>query len=242
MLVNQAKIRCFGHFVLLAPSGEPVKWRTSKAEELMAYLVHHRGEAVDRSRIMDALWGNDAAKTSAYFNTTTHYLRNSLLHIGLADILQHNKGKYYIRAEAFDIDSLSFEDWLHSCKTIDSSNIAGCENMAKLYVGGYFMSKDYSWTEQRRALFENKYLELVIGMNHYYVREANYSASVKLLKKALKFIPWNEALHVLLIQAHLNGYDRLAALKQYDALKRMLRREYHEKPGDEIKRMLHIMI
>ncbi|WP_139992258.1 AfsR/SARP family transcriptional regulator [Paenibacillus paridis] len=240
MNVIQARIQCFGRFMLLSPSGEALKWRTSKAQELMAYLVHHRGEAVDRSRIMDALWGDDAAKTPAYFNTTAHYLRNNLTNIGLSDILQHHKGMYRIRVEAFDVDSLTFERWMPTCKTIHFGNIKGCEDAAKLYTGGYLANKDYSWTEQRRASFENKYLELIIGMNHYYMEEGKYSASIKLLKKAIKQIPWNETLHNLLIRAHLDDHDRLAALKQYDVLKRMLRREYREEPGDEIKRIMHL--
>ncbi|MGO4547993.1 BTAD domain-containing putative transcriptional regulator [Paenibacillus sp. 2TAB23] len=237
---KQAEIRCFGQLMLLTPSGEAVKWRTSKAEELMAYLVHHRGEAVERSRIMDALWGNDAAKTPAYFNTTAHYLRNNLMNIGLVDILQHNKGKYRIRVEAFDIDSIAFERWLHSCKTIHSGNIAEYENTVKLYMGGYLANKDYSWTEQRRASFENNYLKLVLGMNDYYMNEGSYSASIQLLKRAIKQIPWNEILRTQLILAHLEDHDRLAALKQFDALKRMLRREYREDPSDEIKRLMHL--
>ncbi|CAM4388910.1 two-component SAPR family response regulator [Paenibacillus endophyticus] len=237
---NQSKIRCFGHFMLLDPSGEAVKWRTSKAEELMAYLVHHRGEAVERTRIMDALWGNDAAKTPAYFNTTAHYLRNNLLNIGLVDILQHSKGKYRIRVDSFEVDSLVFERWQPSCKTIHSGNLTECEDTVKLYTGSYLANKDYSWTEQRRASYENKYLELVIGINDYYVNEGTYSTSIKFLKKAIKQVPWNETIHNLLIRSHLEDHDRLAALKQYDALKRMLRREYREDPSDEIKRLMHL--
>lgn len=240
MDVNKARIQCFGKFNVLSPTGDAVKWRTSKAEELLAYLVHHRGETVDRARMMDALWGNDAAKTPAYFNTTAHYLRNGLSSIGLRDILQYDKGRYRIEIEAFEVDTFIFERGLLSCKTILPETIAACEDIVALYAGGYLANKDYSWHEQSRASYEKKYLELVLRMNDYYKRAEKYSASIKLLKKAIKHVPWNESLHMMLIGAHLDDRDHLAALKQYDALKRMLRREYREEPGIEIKRLLHL--
>lgn len=57
--VIRPNVSLFGRFQVKIGQGNenPIKWRTSKTEELMAYLIHHRGEMVDRDKILDSLWG-----------------------------------------------------------------------------------------------------------------------------------------------------------------------------------------
>lgn len=236
----RATIQCFSRFKVLAPDGTEIKWRTSKSEELLAYLAHHRGEAVNRLRIMDALWGNDSKSTTAYLNTTAYYLRGSLNSAGITNVLEHNRGFYRIRMEAFDSQLLSFEQALLSVGSVHVDESTVWEKAANLYSGGYLAENDYSWPEQRRSLLENRYVELVLRISGYYKEAGQQDAAIKLLKKAMKQVSWIEAIHTELILAFLANRDRLGALKQYDALKRMLRREYSAEPGDDIKRLLHL--
>jgi LuxR family transcriptional regulator, maltose regulon positive regulatory protein len=234
----RAIIRCFGRFQVLAPDGSSIKWRTTKAEELLAYLVHHRGEAVDRTRIMEALWSHAPNDTSAYLNTTAYYLRKSLSSAGIANVLEHNKGYYRIRLEGFDSHLLSFEQALSTSSTLQEGAEEVWEKASKLYTGGYLADNHYDWSEQRQTLLENGYVELVMRINGYYKEAGRHSDRIRLLKKALRQVSWNEAVHMELISSFLANRDRLGAMKQYDALKRMLRREYNVEPGDEIKKLL----
>lgn len=238
--IRRASVRCFGRFKLLAPNGIEVKWRTAKAEELLAFLTHHRGQAVDRFLVMEALWGSDTDKTSAYFNTTAYYLRKCMTAAGITDFLEHNRGYYRIRMESFDSELLAFEQTLAASDPVHADNIAACELAVDMYANGYLTDNDYVWAAHRRSQLENQYIELVLRISTYYMQESRHAEAVKLLRKAIKQAPWSESIHKSLIGAYLARRDRLAALKQYDALKRMLRREYNEVPGDEIKRLLHL--
>jgi LuxR family maltose regulon positive regulatory protein len=234
------KVHCFGRFRAMKPDGFEFKWRTSKTEELLAFLVHQRGEAVDRFRIMDALWNDDSEKTSSYFNTTAHYLRKTMSSVGIRDVLEHNRGYYRLRTDAFVSELNVFEQEPEAGEVVQEGNIQAYEQAIALYTGGYMEDNDYGWAELRRSALENRYLELIIELNGYYMDGQSHSSAIKLLKKAIKHVPWSEAVHAALIRAHLAGRDRLSALKQYDALKRMLRREYREEPGEEIRKLLHL--
>jgi two-component SAPR family response regulator len=234
----KATIRIFGRFKVIAGNGTEVKWRISKAEELMAYLNHHQGENVDRYRIMNALWGNDSKRTAAYFNTTVHYLRKNLLSAGITDLLLHHRGHYRIEVHQLKSDDMDFIAFLSNSDPVHSGNIDLCESMAKLYAGGYLADNDYGWAVQTRVTLENEYIALLLRMNDYYGQMRLYPSAIKVLKKALKHTPWNETIHTKLISSHLAANDHLSAMKQYDALKRSLKREFQLEPNDEIKSLL----
>ncbi|MDI4649203.1 BTAD domain-containing putative transcriptional regulator [Cohnella hashimotonis] len=233
-------VNCFGRFKVSDPDGREVRWRTSKAEELLAYLVHHRGEAVDRYRIMDALWDDDSTKTSANLHTTVHLLRKTLGSIGIKDVVQHNRGFYRVDTDILDCDYLTFEAWVSAGMSLTEDNIDRCEAIAKLYAGPYLSDNGYHWSDPIGKSLENEFLALLLQIYDYYMGDGNYPAAIAVMKRALKHAAWREDVHVRLIQAYLANKDRIAALKQYDALKRMLRVEYRLEPGDEAKRLLNL--
>lgn len=238
--VQRLRVSCFGRFKTCGPDGREVRWRTSKAEELLAYLIHHQGEAVDRYRIMDALWDDDSAKTSANLNTTVHLLRKTLVTVGIEGVVQHNRGFYRVDTDVLDCDYLSFEAWISAGTAPSDDNIDRCLAIAKLYAGPYLSDNGYPWSDPAGKSLENEFIALLFQIGDYYVDGGNYSAAIGVMKRALKHASWREDLHVRLIRAHLANKDRIAALKQYDALKRMLRTEYRLEPGDEAKGLLNL--
>ncbi|MFD0672805.1 BTAD domain-containing putative transcriptional regulator [Cohnella sp. GCM10027633] len=241
--VARAKVSCFGRFKVLGGTDgtQESKWRTAKAEELMAYLLHHRGEAVDRYRILDALWGNDAEKTASYFNTTVHYLKKNLRGIGIDVKLHYNRGCYRLDLSAFDCDYIAFYRQLSAAgDAVNDNTIAQWETTAKLYAGSYLEGNDYAWAEQARISIENDYVFLAQNIADYYKSAGEYEAAIATLKRAVKLVSWSEDLHVRLIKAYLANDDRAAALKQYDAMAAMLRTEYQMEPGEDLRRILQI--
>ncbi|MDG0809148.1 BTAD domain-containing putative transcriptional regulator [Cohnella rhizosphaerae] len=238
--VQRLLVSCFGRFKVCGPDGREVRWRTSKTEELLAYLVHHRGEAVDRYRIMDALWDDDSAKTSANLHTTVHLLRKTLGLLGIEGIIQHNRGFYRVDTDILDCDYLSFEAWVSAGTALTDDNIDRCLAIAKLYAGPYLSDNGYPWSEPAGKSLENEFLALLLQICDYYMDDGNYPAAIGAMKRALKHASWREDVHVRLIRAYLGNKDRIAALKQYDTLKRMLRTEYRLEPGDEAKELLNL--
>ncbi len=48
-------IQCLGQFLCYRNEQEFFNWRTSKAEELLGFLLHYRGKLVSKEKIMDTL-------------------------------------------------------------------------------------------------------------------------------------------------------------------------------------------
>ena len=55
---GQFHVRCLGTFLCYpgGDGGEALLWRTKKAEELFAFLIHHDGKPVGKDKILDTLW------------------------------------------------------------------------------------------------------------------------------------------------------------------------------------------
>lgn len=237
---RRLKVSCFGRFKVCAEDGAEIRWRTSKAEELMAYLVHHRGEAVDRYRIMDALWDDDSARTAANLNTTVHILRRTLSGAGVEGIVRHNRGFYRIDTSALDCDYLMFERFISSGEPSERNDLEACAAVAGLYTDHYLADNGYSWCGPHSKSLEHEFIALQLAIADRYIERGDPRAAIPFAKKALKLAPWREDAHVRLIRAYWSGQDRIAALKQYDALKRMLQAEYRMEPGEEVRALLGI--
>ncbi|QHW32773.1 hypothetical protein GZH47_19480 [Paenibacillus rhizovicinus] len=234
------KIRCFGRFRIETEDNAAIKWRTSKTEELMAFLVHHRGEVVSRDRILDALWGEvEVDRAGAQFNTTTHYLRKVLGQMGLNGIVQHAEGGYRIDPSRLDFD---LDDW-DRLLAVEAQNddiawrdYAG--ELVRLYGQGYMAGTPYEWAEPMRVRLGSEYVAILLRLHEREEKEGHYHAAAGLLREALAQDPLNEFIHELLIRVLVLADDRISAIKQYEALRTMLQTEFGMEPKEAVGRWL----
>jgi Response regulator containing CheY-like receiver and SARP domains len=79
-LCSHGRIDCFGKLSAYgAGSGQPVKWRTAKTEELFAYLLQHLEKEVPKWKICEALWPEyDAEKVDIHLHTTVYKMKKVL--------------------------------------------------------------------------------------------------------------------------------------------------------------------
>lgn len=240
--IIRAQVCCFGRFQVTVGLGDEykIKWRTSKTVELMAYLVHHRGEPVDRDRILESLWTDvDADRARGLFNTTVYYLRKNLSAIELEGIVQHVRGYYRIQMNRLDCDTDAFHQLVSTGIPIDSGKIKEYEGkLEKLYQTGYLEGNDFPWAEQHRSRLEIEYIHILLQIYEHYVQERELTSAVNLLKKILAWNPLNEDVHEKLIYVYVLAGDRVSAMKQYDSLKHMLQTEFGLEPKESVKQLL----
>jgi two-component SAPR family response regulator len=78
-------VRCFGQFSVYAnpDSMSRVRWKTAKAEELFALLIHCQGRAKTKESLVDTLWPElEPGKAANLFRVTCTYLRSALAERG----------------------------------------------------------------------------------------------------------------------------------------------------------------
>jgi two-component system LytT family response regulator len=212
-------IRCFGRFAIMTDNGESVKFRNSKSEELLAYLVHHNGEPVGKVQIMEALWyGRDPVRTQANMHSTAYQLRKDLEAYGLRDTIEQSKGgagSYRLRLSPDVSDLYEYEKSYRQCKN-GAFDMAHAERAVDLYRNGYLKQHDYGWAAERQAELEFRYVELLEGIVNDYVQQKRYRNAVPIVQKWANLLPFSEHVHARMIALLLLMNHSEEARKYYD--------------------------
>lgn len=133
---KRIRIKTFGGFDIYVDD-RPVKFKRTKAKELLAYLVDCRGSSVTTGEACAALFedaGNTPSKKS-YFRTLFYELSKTLKKAGAEEILRKGWNSYAVVPETFDCDFYRF--------------LEGDSTAVKLYQNDYLPA--YSWAEIRNA-------------------------------------------------------------------------------------------
>ncbi|WDL95643.1 response regulator [Alicyclobacillus sp. ALC3] len=234
------KVICLGGFRVFLDMGDNsiFRWRTSKAEELFAFLVHHRGQAVRRQMILDAVWEHlDGDRATAHFHTTLYYLRRSMDSAGFPGLIHHESGLYWVDTSRIDCDYYELSA-LALSKGDRMKSSAFATKLVSLYQGGYLEGEGWLWAEAARQDLEERYLSALLQVHDEYLAERDITSAIAILKEALRITPVNETIHGKLIHAYMLINDRVAAIEQYEVLRSKLKAEYGIEPSDLIRNML----
>lgn len=232
------RIHCFGKFKAANDRGI-VRFRTAKAEELMAFFVDQHGREVSRNEIVDQIWSDfDGDKAIDNFNTTLYYMKKALSSNGFEIVVERNRDRYKVNLDSAYCDYLEFKSFIGSEKKITDNTIVRWERIIRLYKGEYLEGNEFSWAERNKLLLKEKYIHLVLKAADYYKDLQQYNKAIELLRTGLRHEPLHEALNTELIKNYMlmgNGYS---AVKQYNLYKKRLRKELGIEPNVKIKKII----
>lgn len=131
---SRIRVQTFGGFEIYV-DGQPVKFARSKAKELLAYLIDHRGASVTTREACAVLFEDDSGNRTGYFRNILRELKNALRSAGAEEILERSFNSLAVLPEKIDCDYYRF---------LDSDPTA-----VNQYQNDYLPS--YSWAEPRNA-------------------------------------------------------------------------------------------
>ena len=136
-------IRAFGNFEAYV-DGEPVRFQTGKAKELLAYLVDRRGAVCLNGELLSALWEDDGeeANHTSYLKKIRRSLFDTLEAVGCGDVISRTRGGLAILTDKISCDYYRY---------LKYGNEPG---MPPLYRGEYMMQ--YSWAEFTHGVLERE--------------------------------------------------------------------------------------
>lgn len=137
--------RTFGAFDMLV-DGEPVRFRSAKAKELMALCLYRQGCPASIHEIVEYLWGEETAGAdSTGYRRTIKELTDTLRDYAAEELLLRARGSLQLRLELVDSDYQRF---------LDGDPDAICQ-----FQGSFL--RQYSWAEPMvYTLLEKKQLML----------------------------------------------------------------------------------
>lgn len=105
------RFHTFGYFEMLADN-RPVRFRSSKAKELMALCVYHEGRNVSIHDIIGCLWENNENKSTKNtgYRRTIKELMDTLRDCRAEEIFVHERGSCHVRKELVSCDYYDFWD------------------------------------------------------------------------------------------------------------------------------------
>lgn len=125
-------------------------WKNSKAKEILAFLIHKNGIAVDWQKIADAVWPEyDFEKSQANFHANNYLLRKRLAKEGIAGIIEGSRGNYRVVKDGVSCDLYQMEAMIKDKQINRKEDIRLM--IEELMQKGYMEGNGYSWAQPRAA-------------------------------------------------------------------------------------------
>ncbi len=221
------RILCFGGLKIITGSQEkkPIFWRTAKAAELFAFLVHYKGKLVHKNKIIEALWPDiDPKKASMLLHTSIYSIRKMLKSMGIDGCVIYRNSSYLFDPEKFYFDTDAFEEILE-LTDINEENIHIAEKIFDLYKGDYFGGEDYVWAEVERERYFEGYIRILNMVSEYYESKQLYSEAEKYLKLIIQENALLDEIHKRLMKLYMKIGDYTSLKEHYNKVQKIYREE-----------------
>jgi two-component SAPR family response regulator len=232
-------VKCFGKFEVYADN-KLVKFRTKKAEELLALLINNEGKSVPRSKIIDYLWTDfDGDKALVNLNTTLYYVRKALQDNGLDISIIFDRETYKIDTKNIICDYFTLKNYLPYSNN-EHEDISNVHKILDLYKDDYLVANDYVWSISMRLSLKEKYISLLLLMVEYYCNKGQKERAIAFLKDAFSKECINDAIVYRLMELLIEQKKYSLALKYYNSYKNTLI-EFGRKPNEIFKKLLALI-
>jgi LuxR family transcriptional regulator, maltose regulon positive regulatory protein len=226
-------VQCLGPFSVLKDGGEVV-WRTTKARDLFAYLLHHREKPVLKERIIDDIWPETGLEqSSTLFHTNLYQLRKALKAGDGRQPVIHKGGQYRLDPEMMSTD---LEQFLALARLQETEAL---EKAVALYRGEYLEGLDYAWVLAEREQLSQVYLSVLDRLAHIYAGQGEWAGAATCLRAILRTNPLLEDAHAFLMTAYARMGDRLAVMQQYETLTHLLEQELGIDPSPKTRELYY---
>lgn len=237
-------IHCFGKLSVFGSiNDKPVKWRTSKAEELFAFMLQNLNEEVSKWRICEELWPEcDADKIDIHLHTTIYKMKKVLTDTGIKFDYKFINGCYKLSLSNISIDTAEFDSAVGSDIIITADNIDSYERAFSLYKGNYLEENGYIWALSKTEEYSNKYNHLSSSLVQYYMNNYEYSDAERILRTVLAKFPIDDFSNEMLLKLYFLKKDRAAFSTHYNVMKELYITELGIEPSKTMQALYKSML
>ncbi len=214
---------------------EPLQWRTGKTQELFLYLLLNSNMLVEKSSIIDLLWGEyDLDRAYALLYTTIYNVRQQLKPYHEHIVLHNRADGYLLGLNDVEIDLVSWEEALGQLSSIDESTIDAYEEMMKINNGSDASTYDYIWLESERHRLDQLWAYKANQIVAYYMNVGKITDAIQWCYTILERFPTIEEVHFNLMKLYEANGDFTLMMQQYNELNKVMRQEVESKPSNYI--------
>lgn len=231
--VKELSILCF-HRLEFTDSTEPgrkMQWRTSKAQEVFALLLHNRGQWILKDTIVDLVWPDfKPEKAVTNLHTTVYHIRKLLKAWDMEVLVEFSQERYRLTKEQVLLDVEEFELGYrrHACGV--RRGMAAPGKILKLYRGDYLQEHHYDWAEIRRKELQVRYIRMALHSAEYELSSGRPRLALERLLDLQAADPYSDQLCRLILRSYADLGDFIGFRTHYDKYKELLENELGIRP------------
>ena len=244
-MANQIRIRLFGGFSIFVNDEcfDQVIAKSKKGMAFMQYLILKYDASVPNYKLIEVLWPNEESSNPENALKTLISRFRSILNQcspGLGNCIVATRGGYqFCKLEGLSLDLFDFEDLaqeLINCTELTPETAARYQEILKLYTGDLLAGSDQDdWAVSRSVNLHGQYIKIVYAYLDLLKQSQQYEDIIQTCRFALETDPFDERLHLDLMQALVKTNRSNEALMQYKHVTNMHFRYLGVKPPEGIQ-------
>lgn len=160
--VKKAYITTLGRFAVFPYKNrqQPLKTRSKKERELLAFLLGTGVEGATKEQIYEALWyESESNNIKKLIGVNLAHLKKDLCTLGVANPILYQEKRYYICRDEIVTDIDLFEEAAAEFKR--QSNYESAQRVIDLYNGEYLSEFEAYWAINKRIVYHEVYRKAV---------------------------------------------------------------------------------
>jgi DNA-binding SARP family transcriptional activator len=219
----------------------PIEFPTTKAQDLLCFLLLHAGQTLERELIAEQLWPmRTPGKARRCLSTTLWRLRRTL------ECLDHPTQPYLLTERStlafnttapYSFDVQVFERQaafgLAGSLPCDEAHRRALEEARELYGGDLLEGCYDDWCLAERERLQLLLLRVLKRLQRHYRLCGAFEAAISCGHRLLVLDPLQEDVHRELMRCYVDAGQRSLAVEQFQRCREMLRRELQIEPMPE---------
>ncbi|WP_151733536.1 response regulator [Paenibacillus tengchongensis] len=230
---RQQAILCFKRLEFLDSEepGRKLQWRTSKAQEVFALLLHHQGQWILKDTIVDLIWPDfKPEKALTNLHTTVYHIRRLIKTWNMDVVVEFSQERYRLLMRNVLLDTQQFEEGWQGDRVRTEEEWHRREAVLALYRGDYLGEHHYGWAETRRKELQARYLQMALRSAEYELDALRPRQALGRLLALQEIDPYSEEICRLALRSYADIGDLLGFRKHYDKYKELLESELGIRP------------
>ncbi|WP_019535749.1 response regulator [Paenibacillus ginsengihumi] len=235
--VRPLKLNMFQHFSMETDDllWTPMRWRTSRAQELFLYFLQHRGQHVRKTALIDLLWPEyEPNKSFSQLYTAVYHIRKTLEPYAPHFKLMNMTDGYMLVLKNVTLDVEVWESFVQSGLPVTAETIQEYEKIMAIYTGEYLQEFDYWWAESERHRLKLLWLRISFQMAEWYLASNDQEKAIEKYLDICFRHPQAEEAHFALMKLYASTNNHLSVHRQYRLLTTILNEELNEQPSPYI--------
>ncbi|MCR8635248.1 response regulator [Paenibacillus radicis (ex Xue et al. 2023)] len=230
---------CLGAMQIRKTDGELefLKWRSTKAKELFAYLLFHRGKVINKNTLLELLWPElDDPKGLANLQTSINRIRSTWKNTfgdGYISIRYSQYG-YILESKELRIDAEEWEQGFRQLNPVSIEHVTEHQRLLDMYRGNFYEEDNYVWAERERQRLKALWLQHAQHLGQFYSSHDMNIEALRVYHQIQERDPLNEDSYLALMNIYASLNDTDSVDKQYQFMIRILEQEAGVDPSPAV--------